>query len=476
MGRISMPQGKGSQMHNRRDYEKMGLDIPGNINQDKIKDNVVLVDTDVKEAYQKIFGEAVEQYNAKQKRADRKIDNYYDKIEHSKNGEKVFYEDVLQWGKKEDFDKHPELREKALKALQIYAATFQERNPNLVLIGAYIHLDEASPHLHLDYIPIASGYKQGMSLRNSLDKALEQQGVEIAQGRKRMVKNKETGEIEEVELKEEGRFNNRTMTWKEQERAYFGFLCQELGLELEEEQHLGRKQLTVAEYKEAMRHLDSEKEKLRSDIDLDYFNLQKIKGEIGTLKVQKQSEINKVNETVDIYNNNKKIIDEQSKQIEQNKTKINEQSKQFEQLSQDKKEFEKVVQEAVEEQTLFLKQIDKKINEKPKADEYTLNNLDNLILKVEKVTNKPLNEKGNQTLALKPETWQTVLKTLKTIKGILTPLIQIKQKIEAQIRADMPTKENYQKRKSIIDELIAKEEQASAQRQLTKEHSHDRTR
>jgi len=249
-----MPQGKGSQMHNRRDYEKIGQDIPDNIDTSKTQDNIVLVDMDVKEAYQEIFGEAVEKYNAKQKRDDRKIDSYLDKIEHSKNGEKVFYEDVLQWGRKEDFEANPELKEKATEALKKYATDFQKRNPNLRVIGAYIHLDEASPHLHLDYVPIASGYKQGMSLRNSLDKALEQQGIEIVKDRKRTVKDKETGEEKEVELKE-GRYNNRTMAWKEREREYFGEICQELGLELEEEQHLGRKQLTVAEYKEAERRM-----------------------------------------------------------------------------------------------------------------------------------------------------------------------------------------------------------------------------
>ena len=164
MGRISMPQGKGSQMHNRRDYEKIGQDIPDNIDTSKTQDNIVLVDMDVKEAYQEIFGEAVEKYNAKQKRDDRKIDSYLDKIEHSKNGEKVFYEDVLQWGRKEDFEANPELKEKATEALKKYATDFQKRNPNLRVIGAYIHLDEASPHLHLDYVPIASGYKQAHTL------------------------------------------------------------------------------------------------------------------------------------------------------------------------------------------------------------------------------------------------------------------------------------------------------------------------
>lgn len=248
MGRISMPQGKGSQMHNRRDYEKIGHDIPDNIDQTKTKDNVVLVDMDIHEAYKEIFGDAVERYNEKQKRDDRKISDYYEKIEHSKNGEKLFYEDVLQWGKKEDFEGNEQLKEKAKEALQKYAEGFQERNPNLRVIGAYIHMDEASPHLHLDYVPVAHGYKTGMDTRNSLDKALEQQGIEV-KDRKRTVKDKETGEEKEVDLKE-GRFNNRTMAWKDREREVFEGICRERGLEVEEKQK-ARGSLSVEEYKEA---------------------------------------------------------------------------------------------------------------------------------------------------------------------------------------------------------------------------------
>ena len=73
MGRVSMPQGKGSQLHNRREYEKIGKPIPDNIDVSKSSENITLVDKDIKQAYQEIFGEALEKYNAKQKRADRKM-------------------------------------------------------------------------------------------------------------------------------------------------------------------------------------------------------------------------------------------------------------------------------------------------------------------------------------------------------------------------------------------------------------------
>ena len=91
MGRVSMPQGKGSQLHNRREYEKIGKPIPDNIDVSKSSENITLVDKDIKQAYQEIFGEALEKYNAKQKRADRKIEDYCDHIKKSKNGEKLFY-------------------------------------------------------------------------------------------------------------------------------------------------------------------------------------------------------------------------------------------------------------------------------------------------------------------------------------------------------------------------------------------------
>ena len=80
MGRVSMPQGKGSQLHNRREYEKIGKPIPDNIDVSKSSENITLVDKDIKQAYQEIFGEALEKYNAKQKRADRKIEDYCDHI------------------------------------------------------------------------------------------------------------------------------------------------------------------------------------------------------------------------------------------------------------------------------------------------------------------------------------------------------------------------------------------------------------
>ena len=225
-----MPQGKGSQLHNRRDYEKIGKEFPDNIDQNLTEQNITIVDKDIREAYQEFFGEALQEYNQKQKRADRKIEDYYEHISKSKNGEKLFYEDVLQWGKKEDFQDNPELKEIAKECLKEYAETFEKRNPNLKLIGAYIHMDEVSPHLHLDYVPVAHGYSRGLKTRNSLDKAMKEMGFQP---------------------EKESRKNNATRLWKDNERQYFGELCRNRGLEVEEERHYDRKSLSVEEYKEA---------------------------------------------------------------------------------------------------------------------------------------------------------------------------------------------------------------------------------
>ena len=229
MGRVSMPQGKGSRLHNRRDYEKIGREVPNNIDKNLTRENITLVDQDIREAYQEIFGEALAKYNSKQKRADRKIEDYCDHIQKSKNGEKLFYEDVVQWGSKEDFQKS-ETRERAKEALVQYVNGFEERNPNLKLVGAYIHMDEASPHLHLDYVPVAHGYKRGLETRNSLDKAMKEMGFQP---------------------ENESRKNNATKLWKDNERSVFGEICRNMGLEVEAERKSDRKSLTVDEYKEA---------------------------------------------------------------------------------------------------------------------------------------------------------------------------------------------------------------------------------
>jgi len=278
MGRISMPQGRGSLKHNIRDYTQEERAIHKNIHFDKSDQNIVFVHKDIKDAYEEIFGDSVREYNAKQRRNDRKIknDDYLSKIKTSKNGEHIFYEDILQWGDHHDFYKS-ETREKAAMTLKKYIETFEERNPNLKLIGAYIHMDEASPHLHFDYIPVATGYKTGLSIRNSLSKAMEQMGYVVEGGASKK--------------------NNQTMLWKGAERKYFATLCEEAGLEVDPEKSWGRKNLSVEEYKEAKMDMD---ENILEFAEMDLRD----KKYVATLEVEKYKKEAKEKIDSDITANN----------------------------------------------------------------------------------------------------------------------------------------------------------------------------
>lgn len=299
MGRISMPQGKGSQLHNRRDYEKIGREIPDNINTLMTHENVTIVDKDIRTAYKEIFGEVLQEYNSRQKRSDRKIDDYYEHILKSKNGEKPFYEDVLQWGRMEDFKAEPQLREKAKECLVEYARTFEARNPNLKLIGAYVHMDEASPHLHLDYIPVAKGYKTGLQARNSLDKAMKQMGYTPVK---------------------ESRKNNATKLWKENEREYFGELCRSKGLKVEAERNLGRKQFTVSEFKEAQNEM---LEEIKADMlpIIENYNTRKDEALNAAIQAKGKAQAEKAR-----YESFKVLADEQAKLIDETSNRIQEKS------------------------------------------------------------------------------------------------------------------------------------------------------
>lgn len=238
---LSFVKGKGSLRHNNRDF------VASNIDKSRLEWNRYYIQQPLKEAYQEIFGKAVEEYNSRQKRNDRKIDDYLNKIKNSGNKEKQFYEIVVQVGKKDDtgvVDENGNLSETARQAQEVldeYARTFQERNPNLILFNAVLHMDEATPHLHLDYIPVAHGYKTGLKTRNSLTKAFQEMGIAPAVSKT----------------------DTETMHWQERERKHLMDLCQDKGIEIEV---LGveRDSYSIPEYKQAMR----EKESAEAEIEI----------------------------------------------------------------------------------------------------------------------------------------------------------------------------------------------------------------
>ena len=130
---------------------------------------------DIKQVYHKLFDEARERYNAKQKRKDRMIDNYYEKIRRGKQ-EKLFHEVIFQIGNKDDMNAKSEDGLLAKRILTEFMDEFQVRNPNLYVFSAHLHMDEETPHLHIDFVPYITGSKRGLDTRVSLKSALAEEG------------------------------------------------------------------------------------------------------------------------------------------------------------------------------------------------------------------------------------------------------------------------------------------------------------
>lgn len=166
---ISAMVGKGSVNHNSRKFKTENVDA------ERSYLNVDYCNESIKKVYHELFDEALARYNAKQTRADRKIANYYEKIRSSKQ-EKPFHELILQIGDKENMSAESENGQLARQVLDAYYREFQARNPNLYVFSAHLHMDEATPHLHIDFVPFTTGSKRGLDTRVSLKQALAAQG------------------------------------------------------------------------------------------------------------------------------------------------------------------------------------------------------------------------------------------------------------------------------------------------------------
>ena len=167
---ISVMIGKGSVNHNTRAFTAK------NIDKNRSADNAEFCQEDIKQVYHKLFDEARERYNAKQKRKDRMIDNYYEKIRRGKQ-EKLFHEVIFQIGNKDDMNAKSEEGLLAKKILTEFMDEFQARNPNLYVFSSHLHMDEETPHLHIDFVPYITGSKRGLDTRVSLKSALAAEGV-----------------------------------------------------------------------------------------------------------------------------------------------------------------------------------------------------------------------------------------------------------------------------------------------------------
>ena len=166
---ISAEVGKGAVNHNSRKFKAANVDPA------RTHLNINYCNKPIRQVYHELFDEALERYNAKQTRSDRRIDNYYEKIRTGKQ-EKPFHELIIQIGNRDDTGSGTEIGEQAKAALDEYYQGFQERNPNLYVFSAHLHMDEATPHIHIDFVPFTTGSKRGLDTRVSLKQALAAQG------------------------------------------------------------------------------------------------------------------------------------------------------------------------------------------------------------------------------------------------------------------------------------------------------------
>ena len=166
---ISFMTGKGSVNHNSRKFHAKNTDP------ERSCLNVEYCNENVKNVYHELFDEALARYNEKQTRSDRRIDDYYEKIRSGKQ-EKPFHEIILQIGDKDNMGAKTKNGQIAAKVLDKYMQDFQQRNPTLRVFSAYLHMDEATPHLHIDFIPYTTGSKRGLDTRVSLKQALSALG------------------------------------------------------------------------------------------------------------------------------------------------------------------------------------------------------------------------------------------------------------------------------------------------------------
>lgn len=200
---LSITIGGGDIRHNNRLFK------PSNVDHSRTPDNITLIRENLQDAYHRLFDESVIKYNENQKRNDRKIKNYFDKIYRSKK-EKTFYEFIVQVGNQND---QPD-QKKCEAVLEDFHKMMQKDYPNMAIFNSVIHVDESTPHLHLDFIPIGEGYKKGLEKRVSMQKALQNLGFSnYADFRNELMqKFEEIAKKHEIERKRDVSIGERHLT------------------------------------------------------------------------------------------------------------------------------------------------------------------------------------------------------------------------------------------------------------------------
>lgn len=227
--------GKGSVNHNSRVFNAK------NTNPERTHLNKEYINSDIQKVYHELFDDALERYNAKQTRSDRKIDDYYEKICSGKQ-EKPFHEIIVQIGNCDNMKSDSKNGALAEKILDEYMQSFQHNNPNLCVFSAHLHMDEATPHLHIDFVPFTTGSKRGLDTRVSLKQALKSQGF---------VGN--------------GRSETEWAVWVQSEKEQLAKIMKKYDIEWE---HLDthEKHLSVLDYEKKMR--SQEVDELESKIEI----------------------------------------------------------------------------------------------------------------------------------------------------------------------------------------------------------------
>jgi len=253
---ISAMVGKGSVTHNSRSF------TAENVDSERTHLNIDYCNEPIKKVYHEMFDDALAKYNAKQKRKDRVIPNYYEKIRTGKQ-EKPFHEVIFQIGNKEDMSATGNHAEMARTILDEYYQGFQKRNPYLRVFSAHLHMDEATPHLHIDFVPFTTGSKRGLETRVSLKKALLHQGFEG-----------------------QGRDDNELNRWILSEKKVLAEIMERHGIEWEQkgthEQHL-----SVLDFKKQERA--KEVAKLEQQIEGKQMEIKELKATVGKVKEAKVS-------------------------------------------------------------------------------------------------------------------------------------------------------------------------------------------
>lgn len=329
---ISFMTGKGSVNHNSRKFHAKNTDP------ERSCLNVEYCNENVKDVYHELFDEALAWYNEKQTRSDRRIDDYYEKIRSGKQ-EKPFHEIILQIGDKDNMGAKTENGRFAAKVLDKYMRDFQRRNPTLRVFSAYLHMDEATPHLHIDFVPYTTGSRRGINTRVSLKQALSALGFK-------------GGTRRETELNQ----------WVAYEKEQLAAVMLEHGIEWEKkgthEKHLSvldfEKKERAKEVAELEQSISDGKERL-SDIQIQHRKAVQETEQIRQKGEAIRQEVSELSETSDLLKEQATTLAEDKKKLLSDNVKLEKQQKKLQ------RDIEKMVQsKAVMERNIHAYDEDEK--------------------------------------------------------------------------------------------------------------------